>query len=304
MTQASPRDRRRARRARLQLKPLGQQVIVISGASSGIGVATARLAAKRGARVVIGSRNGEALQKLAGEIERTGGQVAYATVDAGQREDMEHLAQIATNRFGGIDTWINNAGVSLYGRLQDTSLEDMRNAFDESFWAVVHGSLAAIARLKRSGGALINVGGLVSDRAMPLHGPHRASRHAVKGFTEALRMELARDGAPVSVTLVRPAAIDMLLTGRAKNLVSREPGLSAPLYAPEAVARAILRAAERPQPNVYGGGAAPLMSAIARLAQGATTRHNAVIAAVGVMALTALMWRRRAPLRRVRRTVT
>lgn len=244
----------------VKLRPLQQQVIVITGASSGVGLVTARLAAQRGARVVLGARNGEALQQIATEIERTGGRVAYVTADVSNPADMEHLAETAISRFGRIDTWVNNAGVSIHGRIEDTPLEDMRQLFDTNFWGVVNGSLAAIARMKISGGALINVGSVVSDRAVPLQGVYSASKHAVKGFTDALRMELEKERAPVSVTLIKPAAIDTLYTKHAKNFLPGKPKLPAPVYAPEVVAKAILHAAQSPERDIYCGGGAKIMA--------------------------------------------
>ncbi|MDQ6618409.1 MAG: SDR family oxidoreductase [Pseudomonadota bacterium] len=350
-----PMTRARGSEVRLVLKPLARQVIVITGASSGIGLVTARLAAKRGARVVLGARNGQALQKLASEIERAGGEVAYVTVDVGDPADMEQLAAIATNRFGRIDTWVNNAGVSIYGLLEETPLEDMRQLFQTNFWGIVHGSLAALPRLKRAGGALINLGSVVSDRAVPLQGAYSASKHAVKGFTDALRMELEKEGAPVSVTLIKPAAIDTLFTANAKNLMSAEPSLPPPVYAPEVVAEAILHAAQHPERDVYCGGAARVMAAFGHWAprlmdrymqatmfgqqqrgprlrapdehslyvsradgrarrgdpahvsetsvytRMVTTQRSAALAALGVLAVSGVLWRARRPKRSARR---
>lgn len=244
----------------IKLRPLQQQVVVITEASSGVGLLTARLAAQRGARVVLGGRDGEALQQLATKIEAAGGRVAYLTADVGNPADMEHLAETAISRFGRIDTWVNNASVALYGRIEDTPLEDMRQLFDTDFWGVVNGSLAAIPRLKISGGALINVGSVVGDRAIPLQGICSASKHAVKGFTDALRMELGKERAPVSVTLIKPAAIDTPYVEHAGNFLPGEVPLPPVIDAPERVAEAILRAGTTPVRDIYCGGGATIMA--------------------------------------------
>ncbi|MDZ4800815.1 MAG: SDR family NAD(P)-dependent oxidoreductase, partial [Bryobacteraceae bacterium] len=114
------------------------------------------------------------------------------------------------------------------------------------------------------GGAVINVGSVVSDVAVPLQGFYSASKHAVKGFTDALRMELEEAGTPISVTLIKPAAIDTPYTQNAKNLMKDEPSHVAPVYAPEVVAEAILHAAENPVRDLVAGGGAKLLSAMGK----------------------------------------
>ena len=244
----------------VKLKKLEDQVVVITGASSGIGLVTARKAAARGAKLVVAARAEEALRRLVEEINSKGGEAVYVVADVGREEDVRRVAETATERFGGFDTWVNNAGVSIYGRLLDTPVEDMRRMFDTNFWGTVYGSLVAAASLRRRGGALINVGSTLSDRAIPIQGAYSASKHAVKGFTDALRMELEAEGAPVSVTLVKPGTIDTPYRQHAKNLLEKEPALPPPAYAPESVADAILHCAETPVRDVYVGASAKALS--------------------------------------------
>jgi short-subunit dehydrogenase len=164
-------------------------------------------------------------------------------------------------RFGRIDTWVNNAGVSIFGRLEDIAPEDHERLFQTNFWGVVHGSLEAVKRMKtRGGGALINLGSEVSDRAVPLQAMYSASKHAIKAFTDALRMELEAEQAPISVTLIKPAAVDTMFTVHARNYMDKEPALPPPVYAPELVAEAILHAAQHPKRDVFVGGAAKMIS--------------------------------------------
>lgn len=170
---------------KLKLRPLDTQVVVITGATSGIGLVTARKAAAKRARLVLASRNEGALRFLADEINAAGGEAVHAVTDVANEEDVRRIAATARQRFGGFDTWVNNAGVSIYGNLTDVSLADHRRLFETNYWGVVHGSLVAVEHLRQRGGALINIGSALSDRAIPLHGAYCASKHAVKGFTDA-----------------------------------------------------------------------------------------------------------------------
>jgi short-subunit dehydrogenase len=238
----------------LMLKPLEIQVIVITGATSGIGLVTARMAAKRGARLVLAARSENVLQELIEEIKDAGGEATYVVADVGSEADVNKIAATARERFGGFDTWINNAGVSIYGKFTEVPIEEQRRLFETNYWGVVHGSLAAVTQLRQRGGALINIGSALSDRAIPLQGAYCASKHAVKGFTDALRMELEHEGAPISVTLIKPSAIDTPYTDHAKNYLDVEPRNPPPVYAPETVAEAILYCAENAERDVFVGG--------------------------------------------------
>ncbi|MEJ8804470.1 SDR family oxidoreductase [Pontibacter sp. H249] len=245
-----------------KLKPLHDQVIVITGASSGIGLATALRAAEKGAKVVLASRNGEALAKIEQQIKQDGGEAIHVVADVGRKEDIYKVADAAIGRFGGFDTWVNNAGVSIYGRLEEVSDEDNHRLFDTNFWGVVYGSLAAAQHLRnRNGGSIINLGSVLSDVAIPIQGMYSATKHAVKGFTDALRIELEEDDAPISVTLIKPAGINTPYTQHARNYMDEEPTLPPPVYQPEEVADAILYAATHHQRDLFVGGGGKMMSA-------------------------------------------
>jgi len=251
----------RSEKMKPSLKPLKDQTIVITGASSGIGRATAREAARHGARLVLASRNKEALEQLTDELKAEGAEAVSVVADVGVPEDHQKIVQAAMLAFGGFETWVNNAGVSIFGKLEEVALEDQRQLFETNYWGVVYGSMAALDELKHRGGALINVGSELSDVAIPLQGAYCASKHAVKGFTDALRMELEIEKAPVSVTLIKPGSIDTGYVQHAKNYLDVEPQLPPPLYSPKAVAEAILYAAEHPMRDIYVGGAARAMAA-------------------------------------------
>jgi len=238
----------------ISLKPLNEQVIVITGASSGIGLCTAEMAAAEGAKVVLAARSTNALDQIVERITAKGGEAISVNCDVADREQVLRLADAAISRFGRIDTWVNNAGLAIYARLEDVSEEDARRLFDVNFWGVVHGSLAAMPHLRSSGGALINIGSEVSDAAVPILGMYVASKHAVKGFTDALRIEIERmDQAPVSITLIQPTAVDTPFDEHARNYMDKEPNLPSPMIEPDQVADAILKAATKPTPNIKVG---------------------------------------------------
>ncbi|MFD1144790.1 SDR family oxidoreductase [Larkinella insperata] len=241
-------------------KPLKEQVMVITGASSGIGLATAQLAAQHGTRLVLASRTEAALEKIVSQINAGGGQAVYVVADVGRREDVQRIADSALERFGGFDTWVNNAGAGLWGRLEVVSDEDHRRLFETNFWGTVYGSLIAVGHLKQRGGSLINIASAAADLALPLQGMYSATKHAVKGFTDALRMELAEEKAPVSVTTVKPAGINTPLPRHARNYMDEEPQLPPPVYEPKEVALAILHAATHAERDIYVGSAAKMMS--------------------------------------------
>ncbi len=243
-------------------KPLSEQVIVITGASSGIGLATARAAAERGAKVMLASRNGEALADIVHDIQERGGEAQFVVTDVTSRDDLEALAAETLRAYGGFDTWVNDAGVSIFGRLEQISDEDHRRLFEVNFWGVVYGSTVALQHLKTRGGALVNLGSVASDLALPVQGMYSASKHAVKGFTDALRMELVNEGAPVTVTLIKPASIDTPFPQHAKNYMDQQPKLPPPVYDPRDVADAILYAAEHGTRDIFVGGGGKLMSSI------------------------------------------
>ncbi|HEV2295699.1 MAG TPA: SDR family oxidoreductase [Tepidisphaeraceae bacterium] len=260
----------------IKLKKLKEQVIVITGASSGIGLCTAQGAARCGAKVVLAARSGETLDVAVGIIAEHGGECISVVCDVSDAEQVQHLAREAINRFGRIDTWINNAGVAIYGRLDEVSDADSRRLFDINFWGVVNGCRAALPHLKQQGGALINIGSEVSEAYVPILGMYSASKHAVKGFTDALRVEIERlDNAPVSVTLIQPTAVDTPFDEHSRNYMEREAKLPSNMIDPQQVADAILKAAVKPKRWVKVGAMAKLNTITAKAFPGVTDRMTA-----------------------------
>src|SRR3712207_1569568 len=152
----------------MKLKKVSEQTIVITGATSGIGLTTARMAAEKGAKLVLIARNEDALRRLTDELNKENTRAIYFAADVADENALRRVAEAAVEAFGGFDTWVNNAGVSIYGKILETPIEDMRRLFETNFWGVVYGSLVAAEYLKTTGGALINVGSVLSDRAIPI----------------------------------------------------------------------------------------------------------------------------------------
>lgn len=223
---------------------INEQIMVITGASSGIGLATAYLAAEKGAKLVLAARSEETLREVVDSIIDSGGDAIHVVADVSNKADVERVAQVAVERYGRIDTWVNNAGLSIYGRLDEVSDEDHHRLFDVNFWGIVYGSLTALPHLIKSEGTLINLGSEVSEAVIPLQGMYAASKHAVKGFTDALRVEIQEvDKAPISITLIQPTAVNTPFPQHAKNYMQKEPKLPTPQVDPTDVANAILEAA-------------------------------------------------------------
>lgn len=244
----------------VNLKSLDEQVMLITGASSGIGRQTATRAARAGARVFLVARNRDALESAAGEIQNSGGRADFAVADVADVEQFKRAAEKCVERFGRIDTWVNNAGVGMYSRLLETDIADDRRLFETNFWGIVNGSRLAIPYLKAAGGgALINLGSEVSDIAIPIQGMYSTSKHAVLGFTDALREEVIEARLPISVTLIKPAGINTPFPRHAKNNLDRDATLPAPVYDVDLVADQILYAAEHGSRELYVGGGGRLM---------------------------------------------
>ncbi|MFC0253850.1 SDR family oxidoreductase [Massilia consociata] len=241
------------------LKPLNRQVMVITGATSGIGLATAQEAARQGAKLVLAARGADVLEAVVDGLVENGFEAVGVVADVAERAQVQRIAEAAIDRFGRIDTWVNNAGGTIYGRIDQVSEEDGRRLFDINFWGMVHGSLVALPHLRKQGGALVNLGSEASEVAIPMQGMYSASKHAVKGFTDALRIEVEQmDESPVSITLIEPTAVDTPLPQHARNYMDREPKLPSPQVDPHEVAAAILHAAVVPMRTVRVGVIAEL----------------------------------------------
>ena len=243
----------------MNLKPIEQQIIVITGATSGIGLATAKMAAERGAHVILFARDEEGLRHVCNDIRADGGTADFIVGDVGKREDVRRAVDEVVSRYGGFDTWVNNAGVAAYAKIEDLSDEDHERMFQTNYWGVVYGSTEALRHLRQKGGALINMGSISSEMPAPILSGYTATKFAVKGFTDSLRLELIHDKAPVSVTLIQPSGIHTPFGDHARNYMDHASKVPPPVYAPELVAKAVLHAAQHPTRSTVVGGAGQLM---------------------------------------------
>jgi short-subunit dehydrogenase len=255
-------------------RPLRDQVVVITGASQGIGRETALQLAVRGASVVVAARNEEALRELAAQVERLGGQAEPVVTDVAEYDQVERLAQRAVERFGRIDTWVNNAAVSIYATVEQLEPDEMERLLRVNLLGPMYGSKVAVARMKPRGeGTIINVGSALSERAIPLQSGYVASKHGLQGFTEALRLELLHENAGIDVVLILPSSMNTPLFNFARSKLGVQPMPVPPVYEPRVVAEAICHAAEHGGREIVVGGWGKLLVVGQRLSASLLDRY-------------------------------
>ncbi|MDR7300098.1 SDR family oxidoreductase [Haloactinomyces albus] len=231
------------------------RVAVVTGASSGIGRATALALAGRGCALVLTARRAEALQRVAEECSERGEQALVVPADVGDAEAVERVARHARDRFGRIDVWVNAAAVTVFGPFQDIPLEDFRRVIEVNLMGCVHGSRAALAVFREQGrGVLVNMSSVAGAIAQPYTAAYGMSKSAVRALSTSLRQELWLDDAVgIDVCTVLPAAIDTPLFRDAANYTGREVRAMPPVYTPERVASTILSLVRRPRREVVVG---------------------------------------------------
>ena len=255
-------------------RPLADQVVVITGASQGIGRETALQLAVHGASIVIAARNGEALTELATQVVRLGGQAEPVVTDVAEYDQVDRLAERAVERFGRIDTWINNAAVSIYATVEQLEPDEMDRLVRVNLLGSMYGSKAAVARMKPRGeGTIINVGSALSERAIPLQSAYVASKHGLQGFSEALRLELLHENAGIDVVLILPSSMNTPLFSSARSKLGVEPMPVPPVYEPRVVAEAICHAAEHGGREIVVGGWGKLLVVGQRLSASLLDRY-------------------------------
>jgi NAD(P)-dependent dehydrogenase (short-subunit alcohol dehydrogenase family) len=257
----------------IRLKPIEEQVVVLIGASSGIGRQTALDFAARGARIVAVARDDEGLRSLADLIETAGGEIRTAIADTADFEQLQSVADMAVRAFGRIDTWVHLAAVSLYATFEQTTPQEWRRIIDVNLNGQAYGAMVAIPHLRRAGGgALIHISSVEARRALPYQSAYAASKHGLAGMLDALRLELQHENVPISVTEILPSSINTPFFEKARTKLGVRPTGVKPMYDPRAVSDAILHAATHPVREFVVGGAGKLLQWTQELAPGLTDK--------------------------------
>jgi NAD(P)-dependent dehydrogenase (short-subunit alcohol dehydrogenase family) len=250
----------------MHLKPINQQVVVILGASSGIGRETALQFAKRGAKLVVAARDETGLGTLIEEIARSGGTATHVVAETTSFDQVKAVADQAIQLYGRLDTWVHIAAVNLYATFEQTTPEEFQRVVDVNLMGQVFGAMAALPYLKQEGrGALIHISSVEAKRSFPYHSAYAAAKHGIDGFLEALRVELAREKSSISITNVMPASVNTPLFSNSRTKIGVKPQGIPPFYEPESVAEAILYAAEHPRRDIIVGGAGQGMALLQKL---------------------------------------
>ncbi|MBA2252578.1 MAG: SDR family oxidoreductase [Nitrospirales bacterium] len=221
------------------------RVVVITGASAGVGRATVRAFAKRGASIGLLARDRDRLEAARQEVEDLGGRALVLSTDVADPDQVEAAAAQVEQAFGPIDVWVNNAMVSVLSPVKEMTADEYQRVTDVTYLGYVYGTLAALRRmLPRDRGVIIQVGSALAYRAIPLQSAYCGAKHAVQGFTESLRSELIHDGSKVRVTIVQLPAVNTPQFSWIKSRMPRHPQPVPPIYQPEVIARAIVWAAD------------------------------------------------------------
>lgn len=238
-----------------------EQVVVVTGASSGVGRAVARAFGARRAKVALLARNSEALAAAAEEIRQTGGHALVLPTDVADADAVERAAADVEERWGRIDIWVNVAMASVLARVKDTTAAEYRRVTDVTYLGYVHGTLAALRRmLPRDEGTIVQVGSALAYRSIPLQSAYCAAKAAVRGFTDSLRSELIHDGSHVRLTHVHLPAVNTPQSERQRNKMPKQQQPVPPLFSPETIAEAILWAAKHAPREMLVGG--PTLQAV------------------------------------------
>ena len=264
-----------------QLKPIAEQVVVVVGASSGIGRETARRFAERGASVVVSARSVPGLESLVAEITAAGGRAIAQPADVSDFAQVDAVARRAVDELGRIDTWVHAAAVSVVAPFTALEPAELARVVDVNLVGQGYGALAALPHLRARGGALIMISSILAETAFPLQAPYNASKHGLKGLIDTMRLDLAHEQVPVSVTNIMPATVNTPFFDKARSKIGVVPTAPPPVYEASVVADAILRAAETPLGDVVVGGAGKVQTVLSRLAPGVADTMARVVGVAG-----------------------
>jgi NAD(P)-dependent dehydrogenase (short-subunit alcohol dehydrogenase family) len=248
-----------------KLKPLREQVVVLVGATSGIGRETAFRMSERGARLVLSSRSETELDELVDQIQRRGGQATAIAADVSNFDEVNGIAEHAIDVYGRIDTWVNLAAVSVYAPLIDTTPDEFKRVVDVTLLGQSYGAMAALPHMMDRGGAIIFISSVAARRGMPLQTAYSAAKFGVRGFADALRLELLHDQIPVSITNIMPASVNTPFFEKSLTRLGVQPRPIPPVYDARVAADAILYAAEHPVREIWAGGAGKSLGLLQRI---------------------------------------
>jgi NAD(P)-dependent dehydrogenase (short-subunit alcohol dehydrogenase family) len=253
-----------------------EQVVVVTGASSGIGRAVARAFGARGARVGVLARTREALAHCAAEIRRSGGDALVLPLDVADAAAVERAADEVVARWGRIDTWVNDAMVSVFSPAKEMTAAEFRRVTEVNYLGYVHGTLAALKHmLPRDEGHIIQIGSALAYRSIPLQSAYCASKAAIRGFTDSLRCELLHDRSRVRISMLQLPAVNTPQFDVVRSRLPNRPQPVPPIYQPEVIARAALFVAEHPRRERWIGWSTVKAIVAQRLAPGLVDRYLA-----------------------------
>lgn len=243
---------------KIKLKTISEQVVVVFGASGGIGRLTALEFAAKGAKVAVAARSETGLASLVEEIKNNGGEAFYVTADAADADAVKNVAEQTFERYGRLDTWVHVAGTMLFAPFEKITPEEFKRVIEVNLLGQVYGAMSALPFLKKTGGgALIHISSVEAYRTVPFQSAYGSSKHGITGFLQALRLELQAQKAQISVTEILPGVINTPIWDRGRNKFAyKEKPPLPPIYHPRIVSDAILFAAENPVRDMVAGGGA------------------------------------------------
>lgn len=263
----------------MDLKPIEQQVVVIVGASSGIGRECALRFAQRGASVVVSARSESGLQSLVDEVHQSGGKAISVVADVAEFEQVQAIADKAIATYGRLDTWVHASATAVIAPFEHVTPDEFKRVIDVTLMGQVYGAMVALPHLKREGrGALIHLSSMEGRRALPLQSSYSSAKHGVEGFLESLRVELQHEGSAVSVTSIKPAVINTPFYNNALTKLGVKPTGIPPYYAPSLVADAVLYTAEHPIRDFIVGDVGKVLDVLQRLSPSLV---DALLVAIG-----------------------
>src|SRR5579863_3737063 len=240
------------------------QTVVVTGASAGIGRATARLFGERGARVALIARGQAGLDGAVRDVEQAGGQALAISADVADYEQVTAAARKAEERFGPIDVWVNVAFTSVFSPFSEITAEEFRRVTEVSYLGFVHGTMAALALMRPRGrGTIVQVGSALGERSIPLQSAYCGAKHAINGFTSSLRCELLHEDSGVQVTVVQMPAVNTPQFSWVRSRLPNHPQPVPPIYQPEVAARGVVYAADHPGRKQYWVGASTTATILA-----------------------------------------